>query len=140
MITKPPIGIYVVAVVFLFAGLLCVAELLGVMFTWLGVDPGPSTTSMKWLLPGYVLGLCLVCYGVFFLIRLHPAPRWLMFGMTLYLTIQLAVAPADDSPFYSASRIYLNRLLLALPLIASCIYLAQPRFRRAGRSGSERVT
>jgi hypothetical protein len=130
---QPPLGIYIVAIVFLFAGLLCVAELFGVMLAALGVAPGASPASMKWVLPGYVVGLCVVCYGVFFLIRFHPVPQWVMFGMTLFLTMQLAVAPAGDSPFYSAPRIYLNRMLLFLPLIASCVYLARPRFREASR-------
>jgi cation transport ATPase len=128
-----PLGIYVVAVVFLVAGLLCVAELFGVMLTALGVASGASLASMNWLLPGYVVGLCLVCYGVFFLIKLHPAPQWVMFGMTFFLTVQLTMAPAGDSPFYSAPRIYFNRMLLVLPLIASCAYLARPAFRQASR-------
>ena len=89
--------------------------------------------TMKWLLPGYVMGLCLVCYGVLLLIKLHPVPQWIMFGMTLFLTVQLAMAPAGDSPFYSAPRIYLNRMLLVLPLIASCVYLTRPGFRQACR-------
>jgi hypothetical protein len=126
-------GIYIVAIVFLFAGLLCVAELFGMMLAALGMTEGPNVATMKWLLPGYVAGLCVVSYGMFSLIRLHPVPQWIMFGMTLFLTIQLAVAPADDSPYYSASRIYLNRILLALPLIASCVYLARPGFRQACR-------
>ena len=129
----PPLGIYIVAIVFMFAGLLCAAELFGVLLAALGVAPGLSVTSMKWLLPGYVVGLCLVCYGVFFLIRLHPVPQWVMFGMTLFLTMQLAMAPAGDSPFYSAPRIYLNRMLLFLPLFACCVYLARPAFRQASR-------
>ena len=126
-LSTPP-GIYIVAVVFLFAGLLCVAELFGAMLAALGIVQGPNVATMKWLLPGYVAGLCLVCYGVFFLIKLHPVPQWIMFGMTLFLTVQLAMAPAGDSPFYSAPRIYLNRMLLVLPLLASCAYLARLRF------------
>jgi len=123
-----PLGIYIVAVVFLVAGLLCVAELFGAMLAALGIVEGPNVATMKWLLPGYVAGLCLVCYGVFFLIKLHPLPQWIMFGMTCFLTVQLAMAPAGDSPFYSAPRIYLNRMLLVLPLLASCAYLARLRF------------
>ena len=123
-----PLGIYIVAVVFLVAGLLCVAELFGAMLAALGIVEGPNVATMKWLLPGYVAGLCLVCYGVFFLIKLHPVPQWIMFGMTCFLTVQLAMAPAGDSPFYSAPRIYLNRMLLVLPLLASCAYLARLRF------------
>ena len=133
MITKKPLGIYFVAAVFLFAGLLCIAEGIGVMLAGLGIDQGLSTTTMKWLLPGYVLGFCLVCYGALSMIRFHPVPQWIMFGMTLFLTIQFAVAPAGDSPFYSAPRIYLNRMLLVLPMIASCVYLVHPAFRRACR-------
>ena len=124
-----PSGLYIVAVVFLFAGLLCVTELFGVMLAALGIVQGPNVATLKWLLPGYVIGLCLVLYGVFFLIKLHPVPQWIMVGMTIFLTVQLAMAPAGDSPFYSAPRIYLNRMLLVLPLIASCAYLARLRFR-----------
>jgi hypothetical protein len=135
---RPP-GIYIVAVVFLFAGLLCVAEVFGAMLAALGIVEGPNMATLKWLLPGYVMGLCLVCYGVFFLIRLHPAPQWIMLGMTLFLTVQLAMAPAGDSPFYSAPRIYLNRMLLVLPLIGSCAYLAWLRFLegRAAKSAAQ---
>jgi len=125
--TRP--GLYIVAVVFLFAGMLCVAELFGALLAALGIVEGPNVATMKWLLPGYVVGLCLVCYGVFLLIKLHPVPQWVMLGMTLFLTVQLAMAPAGDSPFYSAPRIYLNRVLLVLPLLASCAYLARLRFR-----------
>jgi hypothetical protein len=74
-----------------------------------------------------------VCYGVALLVRLHPAPQWLMFGMTLFLTVRAAATPAGDSPFYSAPRMYLNRFLLVLPMIASCVYLRLPRFRAACR-------
>ena len=105
---------------------LCVAELSGAMLAALGIVEGPNVTTMKWLLPGYVMGLCLVCYGVLLLDQAPPgAPQWIAFGMTLFLTVQLAMAPAGDSPFYSAPRIYLNRMLLVLPLIASCAYLAR---------------
>jgi len=85
------------------------------------------------VITGGLLALFLVCYGVFLLTRLHPAPQWLMFGMTLLLTIRLAAEPAGGSPFYSAQRIYLNRFLLVLPMIASCVYLRRPRFRAACR-------
>lgn len=119
----PPKGIYFVAVAFLAAGLLCSAQLLNVIFAALGIPPGPNIGTMKWVLTAYLLALFLVLYGVAMLVRLHPAPRWVFFAMTAYLMIDLAIAPAGNSPFYSQSRIYLNRILLMLPFVASCIYL-----------------
>jgi hypothetical protein len=53
--------------------------------------------------------------------------------LTCFLAVQLTMAPAGDSPFYSALQIYLNRMLLVLPLIASCAYLARLRFFEASR-------
>ncbi len=85
------------------------------------------------MVTGYALAFCLVCYGVALLTRLHPAPQWLMFGMTLFLTVRSVAAPAGDSPFYSGPQIYLNRFLLVLPMIAGCVYLRLPRFRAACR-------
>ena len=99
----------------------------------LGLEEGPNLATIRWVLAGYVLALCLVCYGVFLLTRLHQAPQWLMFGMTLFLTVQAVTSPAGNSPFYSASRLYLNRLLFVLPMVASCVYLLRPHFRAACR-------
>ncbi len=113
-------------------------ELLSGVFAALGMPEGLNLATLRWVLPGYVAGLCLVCYGVLLLTRLHPAPQWVMFVMTLVLTVRLGLAPAGGSPFYSSPRIALNRALLLLPLIASCVYLLRPRFRRTCREFRER--
>jgi hypothetical protein len=130
---KPPKGIYFVAIVFFVGGVICMGELLNVIFAAFGIPEGPNLATLKWVLTGYGVALCLVCYGVALLARLHPAAQWLMFGMTLLLTVQAATTSAGDSPFYSAPRIYLNRFLLLLPMIASCVYLRLPHFRAACR-------
>ena len=80
-----------------------------------------------------MLAFLLVCYGVFGLVRLRAAPQWSLFAMTLLLMFQSLSEPAGNSPFYSGQRIYLNRLLALLPLIASSVYLLRPRFRAACR-------
>jgi hypothetical protein len=66
---KPPKGIYLVAIAFFVAGLLCMAELLNVIFAALGVEQRLNLATIKWVLTGYVLALCLVCYGVALLTR-----------------------------------------------------------------------
>jgi intracellular septation protein A len=130
---KPPKGIYLVAIVFLVSGLICMAQFLNVVFGAFGVE-GLSLSNSKWIVTGYGLAFCLVCCGVALLTRLHPLPQWLMFGMTVLLTVQMIAWPARDSPLYSAQRIYLNRALMVLPMVASCVYLLRPRFRAACRT------
>jgi hypothetical protein len=127
--SKPPRGIYVVAVVFFLAGLLCIAELVSLISAALGINPAINLANLAWVLPLYVLGLCLVAYGAAMLARLHSAPQWLLWAMTIFLTVRLATMPAGDSPFYSEARIYLNRFLLVLPLIMSSAYLVRLRAR-----------
>lgn len=134
MNNRPPRGIYLVAIVFFASGLVCMAQFLNVAFAAMGIEAGLNIATIKWVVTGYVLALGLVGYGVVLLARLHPVPQWLMFGMTLFLTVQSIAAPAGDSPFYSPSRIYLNRALLVLPLVASCVYLLRPGFRSACRA------
>ena len=130
---KPPTGIYFVAIPFFLGGFICMAQLLNLIFPAVGIPEGLNLGTIKWVLTGYLLALGVVCCGVALLTRLHPAPQWVMFGITLLLTIQVVTWPAGDSPFYSASRIYLNRILFVLPMIASCVYLLRPRFRAACR-------
>lgn len=130
---KPPKGIYAVAVVFFFFGLICSAQVLGMVFGAFGM-PGASLANLKWTLSASLLALGLVLCGVYFMTRMHPAPRWLLFAMTLALGVQFALPPPGASPFHSPGRIYLNRALLMLPLVASCIYLMTPRFRDAARA------
>jgi hypothetical protein len=126
---KPPKGIYLVAVVFFLAGLLCIAELVNLIAAVLGINPAINLANLTWVLPGYVLGLCLVAYGAAMLARLHPAPQWLLWTMTLFLMVRFATMPAGGSPFHSEARIYLNRFLLVLPLIVSSAYLVRLRAR-----------
>jgi len=128
---KPPKGIYAVAIVFFVTGLLSLAQFGGVVADAAGFR-GLDLGNAKWVLPAGVVALCLVLYGVALLTRLHPLPQWLMFVMTVLWIIQIGLSP-PDSPFYSPARMYLNRLLLVLPMIASCVYLMTPRIRTASR-------
>ena len=125
----PPKGIYLVAIVFFAAGLLCIAELVNMITGALGIDPGIKMSNLAWVLPGYVVGLCLVTYGAAMLVRLHPAPQWLMWAMTLFLAVDFATMPVRNSPVQSETDIYINRLLLMLPLIAGSVYLLRLRAR-----------
>ena len=127
-----PAGIYFVALVFFVAAMLCSIWLLTVLLGALGLDARLNLTTVKWMLPACILVLCLVCYGVWLLAQLHPLPQWMMFGMTMFLLVQAITTPAD-SPFYSVSRIYFNRVLLVLPMIASCAYLLRLRARATPR-------
>ena len=129
---KPPAGIYFVAVAFFIAAMVCTAWILGIALGAFGLDARLNLTTLKWILPTCVLALCLVCYGVALLTRLHPVPQWVMFGMTMFLLLQAITAPAD-SPFYSVPRTYLNRALILLPMIASCAYLVRLRARATPR-------
>jgi hypothetical protein len=130
---KPPAGIYVVAVAFFIAAMVCTVWVLSIVLGALGLDARLNVTTLKWMLPAYVLALCLVCYAVALLVRLHPVPQWVMVGMTVFLLVQAVTTPAD-SPFYSVPRIYLNRTMLLLPMIASCVYLVRLRGRATPRS------
>lgn len=136
---RPPRGIYFVAIAFFVATVICLSELLNTISDALGIDQSLNLATIHWLLALGFAALCLTCYGVVLLVRLHPVPRWLMFAMTLFLTVQMAVTPTGGSPFYTPSRIALNRLLLVLPMIASCVYLLRPGIRAAGRGFTTRV-
>lgn len=130
---KPPNGIYAVAVVFFFFGMICAMQAVGLAFWALGVR-GVNLGNLRWTLPASLVAFFAVLCGVYFLTRMHPAPRWLLFAMTLLLGVQFALPPPGDSPFYSPRQLYLNRAILMLPLVASCIYLLTPRFRDAARA------
>ena len=119
----PPKGIYLAAVVFFAAALLAIAELGIVITSALGINPAVTLRNMAWVLPGYVLILCLVTYGAAMLVRMHPAPRWLMLAMTVFLAVRFAIMPARNSPFTSEAQIYFNRLLLLSALVANSAYL-----------------
>jgi len=130
--TKPPTGIYIAATAFFPAIGLCVANVLNfLLFSVFGIVEVRNLQTINYVLAGLVIGLCVMCYATYWFVRLHPLARWLMFLMTIVQTIEMLIAPAGNSPFYSPSRIYVNRLLLLLPLFASCIYLLLPRVRAA---------
>jgi len=128
---KPPKGMYVVAVVFFFSGLMFMAQLLIFLFEFFGVSPALNLGTIQWRLAAYLAALGLILFGVFLLMRLHPVGRWLMLGITVFLTATLLMTPAAATVFYSQPRLYLNRILLLLPMIASCVYLFPPRFLRS---------
>ena len=133
---RPPMGIYLVAVAFFFAGLLCIGEVLPLIFYTLGFKRETGLLRQDgyvWVMVGGFLGFCLVCYAVRGLVRLQSAPQWAFFAMTLFITFRCVSEPAGDSPFHSEMRIYLNRFLLLLPLIAGSVYLLRPGFRAACR-------
>jgi hypothetical protein len=50
----------------------CIAELSGVVLEAFGVDTRLNMATLKWMLPAFVMALCLVSYGVALLARLHP--------------------------------------------------------------------
>jgi hypothetical protein len=125
MVKTQPKGIYLAAIVFFAAGLLSFAVLLSLIFAAMGMEPGLSMSNLKWLLPGYVVGLCLVLYGVAMLVRLRPWTVWVMCAMTLFLAFPLLTSEARDSSAYSATRIYINRVLVLLPMFASSAYLVR---------------
>jgi hypothetical protein len=131
MNAKPPKGIYAVAVVFFVTGVLSYAQFGGMVANAAGLR-GLHLGNSTWVLSAAVVALCLILYGVASLTRMHRIPQWLMFAMTLLWIIQFAMMPAD-SPFYSPARMYLNRLLVLLPMIASCAYLMTARVRAASR-------
>jgi hypothetical protein len=129
---RPPRGIYLVAVAFFFAGLLCTAEVLPRIFYTLGFkreigllyQPGYT-----WVLVSGLLAFWLLCYAVVGLVRLWSAPQWAFFAMAFFLTLRFVWEPAVDSPFHPRKWIYLSRFLSLLPLIAGSVYLLRPSFR-----------
>ncbi|HEV3140225.1 MAG TPA: hypothetical protein VGY57_06905 [Vicinamibacterales bacterium] len=124
-----PKGIYVVAVVFFFAALISLLLIVATILGAFGVDPG-NLRTIYWVLAAYFLALLVVLFGTYKLVRLHPVPQLLMFVITAVATVALMIPP-QDSPFASLSSVYLSRVLLDLPLLASCVYLCRPRFRAA---------
>ena len=117
------------AVTFFVAGLVAVADLGGAAFAWFGVTTPLGLDTLPWTLAAFVIALFALLYGVYLLVRLHPAPQWLMAVMTLYFTLRFFITPADGSVLYSPARVFVNRLVLLLPLIVSCGYLYAVRRR-----------
>jgi hypothetical protein len=133
----PAKGIYAVAVVFFFFGMLSVGMLMPPIYVHLfgftEKDALLRQAGFEWVLFGGVAASWLVLYGVYALTRLHPAPQWALFAMALLMLFQSVTERADDSPFYSREQIIFNRVLLLLPLILSCVYVLRPRFRATCR-------
>jgi hypothetical protein len=121
--TKPPKGLYVVAVVFFLTGLLFITQVLIYTFELLGVSLALNLGTIQWRLGAGLIGLGLILWGIFLLMRMRPASRWLMLGMTAFLAADLLVTPAAVKVLVSEPQLYLNRFALLLPMIASCIYL-----------------
>jgi hypothetical protein len=90
-----PKRIYLVAVVFFLTGLVCIAELLPIIFYPLGFERGKGLLFQPqylWvLLCGFLL-FCLLCYGVAGLVRSRPAARWAFLVMILFLVIRSLTA------------------------------------------------
>jgi len=129
MTKPPPKGLYLVAVVFFFTGLLFMNQVLILAFELFGVSLALNPGTIKWRLAVFLMAFGLILYGVFLLMRSHPAGRWLMLGMTVFLAAVLLFTPTAASVLYSQPQLYVNRILLLLPLIASCAYLFWPRPR-----------
>src|SRR5690242_17646482 len=111
---KPPVAIYLVALVFFFAALLAMAQMLGSASSMMGYR-GPNMGNVKWVGGSMVAALCLALAGVWLMVREHRASRWLMFAITIYWVVYLAIPPAV-SPFNSISGMYFNRALFVLPM------------------------
>jgi len=128
--------LYLVAVLFFGAGMLCVAELITLAFEVSGVGFQAATraTAMRpdmiqWRLAAYVLGLGLVLFGVYHLVRRHRATPWVMLAMTVFLALQLLIQRPIASGTQSVPDLYANRIMLLMPLVAGSAYLFTRRFR-----------
>src|SRR5687767_5170274 len=107
---ETPKGIYLVAVVFFFTGLLCIADLLPRIFYLFGFERDRGLLwqpGYLWVLLGGLLLSWLLCYGDVAMTRLRPAPQWIFFAMTLFLIFRFMLEPAANS----AHRITLPRVL-----------------------------
>jgi hypothetical protein len=119
-----PKGVYLVAVVFFFGGLVCIGELLRVIFYALGFERGRGLmfqSGYLWVVLCGLLLFWLLCYAVVALARLRYGARWAFFGMTLFLIFRFLMAPAAN----------FHCVLLVLPSIGCCIYLWRLRLIKA---------
>jgi hypothetical protein len=136
--SRAPKGIYLVAGMFFFSGLACIAELLAFIFHSLGFQQGRGllfqSGSLLIVLCGLVL-FWLLCYGVVAVARLQVGARWAFLAMTVFLLFRFVTAPATRSVLYSAQWTFVLRIVLLLPVVAACIYLW--RFARAQERKSE---
>ena len=128
---RTPKGIYVVAIVFFFSGLLCIAELLSLIFYQLGFERGKGLLFQRgslWVLLCGLLLFWLLCYAAVALAQLRHAARWVFFAMTIFLTLRF-LARSETS--------FVHRTLLLLPPVVSCIYLWRLRLARPPTIESE---
>ena len=118
--TPTPKLLYVVGVVFFFTALLSLMQVLSLIReSFRYTDPTSIAITVA-------VAVCLAAYGVYLLTRRYRVADWLMYAMTVSLGVQMLM-PTQGSAFYSAGQLYLNRALLMLPLVASCLYLARRR-------------
>ena len=110
--------IYLVAVVFFVQALICALVVVSVVVQSIW-NKSPEATAVT-----VGVTVCAACYGVYLLIREYRVARWLMYAMTAYIAFVMFRGPAAGSPFDSEARIQVNRIVMMLPMIASCIYLA----------------
>jgi hypothetical protein len=116
----PPKLIYAVAVVFFFEALICLASVLAIIPKSFRYSPAAIATAVATI-------VCAACYGVYLLARQYRVASWMMYAMTAYLAFVMLSGPAAGSPFHSEARVYVNRVILLLPMAASCVYLARKR-------------
>jgi len=112
---RTPKGLYVVAVVFFLMGLVCIAELLAVIFYALGFERGRGLLFQPghlWVLLAGLLLFWVLCYAVVALVRQRPVGQWIFMAMTVFLAVRFPLC-----------------LVLLPPLIPSWIYLCFLRRR-----------
>ena len=113
--------LYLVAVVFFVEALICALAVVSIIVQSIW-NKSPEALAVT-----VGLAVCAACYGVYLLIRDYRVARWLMYAMTAYFVVEMISPP--DGPraplYYSTARVYLNRALTVLPMVASCIYLAR---------------
>jgi hypothetical protein len=120
-----PKGIYLVVIVFFFGGLLCIAELLKLIFYALGFERSRGLmfqAGSLWILISGLLLFWLLCYGVVAVARIRHGVHWVLSAMTLFLMVRFLTAPAANFAC----------VLLVLPLIACSIYLWRLRLIKSG--------
>lgn len=122
-VTTTPKAMYLVGLVFFFQALLAALAVVGsgVQSLWNNSPEARATTVG--------LTVCVACLGVYLLIRNYRVARWLMYAMTAYFVVITLIPPDGPVPplHQSTARVYVNRVLIVLPMVASCIYLARRR-------------
>jgi hypothetical protein len=118
---RAPKGIYVVAVMFFFMGLVCIAELLAVIFYALGFERSRGLLFQPgylWVLLSGLLLFWVLCYAVVALVRQRSVGQWIFLAMTFFLAVRFPLC------------------LVLLPPVIPCwiyLYLLRQRFQTADR-------